>query len=87
MIALLMLKGKIPYDPKLLDMLKGIYWKDINQKFKNDFDKGIEFVLTDLKSKDADVDFIRSKTGNIHQVACRLQLNYLGSKIKPPVAY
>lgn len=87
MIALLMLKNKIVYNPKLLDMLKGIFWKDINQKFKNDYDKAVEFVLADLKSKCVDVDFIQAEINKIYEVASNLQLNYLGEKIKPPVAY
>lgn len=87
MIALLMLKGKMIYEPKLLDMLKGIYWKEINQKFKNDYDQAIEFVLADLKSKNIDVDFIQIEIGKIYERVGDLQLNYLGEKIKPPVAY
>ena len=87
MIALLMLKGIIIYDPKLLGMLKEIVWKDINQKFKNDYDKAIEFVLAELKSKNIDTVFIQSEIGKIYELACNLQLNYLGEKIKPPVAY
>lgn len=87
MISLLMLKGKISYEPKLLDLLKGIIWKDIMQKFKNDYDKGIDFVLADLRSKGIDVDFIQVEINKIYEVVSNLQLNYLGAKIKPPVAY
>lgn len=87
MIALLMLKNKIVYNPKLLDMLKGIFWKDINQKFKNDYDRAIEFVLADLDTKGIDTAFVRSEIAKIYDYACSLQLGYLGEKIKPPVAY
>lgn len=87
MIALLMLKGKITYNEKLLGMLKGIYWKDINQKFKNEYDKAIEFVLADLQTKGVDINFIQSEVDKIYKIACNLSLNYLGEKRKPPVAY
>ena len=87
MIALLMLKGTISYNEKLLEMLKDIYWKDINQRFKNDYDKAIEYVLTDLQVKGVDVGYVRSEVDKIYAVACNLRLNYLGEKIKPPVAY
>jgi hypothetical protein len=44
-IAFLMMKGVILYDPEYAFMLKGIPRKDINQKFNNDFDKAIEYIL------------------------------------------
>lgn len=87
MVALLMLKGKIDYNDSLLNLLKGIYWKDINQKFKNDYDKAIEFVLADLQKKGIDVGFIRSEISKIYKEVCELKLNYLGEKRKPPVGY
>jgi hypothetical protein len=34
-IAFLMLKGILSYDEKIADSLKGIKWKDLNEKFKD----------------------------------------------------
>lgn len=34
-IAFLMLKGVLPFDQRLADGLKGIPWREINEKFKN----------------------------------------------------
>ncbi len=33
-IAFLMLKGLLPYDPQLAEKLKGVPWKELNEKFK-----------------------------------------------------
>ena len=38
-IALLMIKGIISHNSVFAEWLKGIKWKDINQKFKNDYQK------------------------------------------------
>lgn len=34
-VAVLMLKGLLPFDERLAEALKGIPWKDWNEKFKN----------------------------------------------------
>lgn len=87
MVAVLMLKDKLKYDTKLLELLKGIVWKDIMQKFKNDYDKGIEFVLNDLKNKSIDTTYIKSEIDSIYTEVCKLEIKQLGSKKIPPKAY
>lgn len=87
MIALLMLKQELKYDQELLEILKNIVWKDVMTKFKNDYSKGIEFVLVDLKSKGIDVDFVRNEVGKIYDEVCKLELGYLGKKKFPPKGY
>jgi len=47
-IAYLMFIGEIRFDMVAAEYLKNIPWKDINQKFKNDFEKAVEFTLKDL---------------------------------------
>lgn len=34
-IAFLMLKGVLPHDPRLAEALKGIPWREVNEKFKS----------------------------------------------------
>ena len=87
MLALLMLKGAINYDKSLLKPLSNIVWKDIMQKYKNDYDKGIEHVLRNLSEQGVDAEEIKAKIDPIYQQALSLQLNYLGSKTRPPNAY
>src|SRR3989339_2007322 len=45
-IAFLMKTGVLSFDEKTASLLENIAWKDINQKFKNDFDKTLEFILS-----------------------------------------
>ena len=35
MVAVLLMTDQIDYDKQLLGILAGIFWKDINQKYKN----------------------------------------------------
>ncbi len=44
-IAFLMKIGVLPYDEGIGNLLKDIKWKDINQRFKNDFEKTLDLIL------------------------------------------
>lgn len=83
MIAYLMLIGKIPYQEKLLEMLKGFCWKDINQHFKNNYEKSIKFVFGELKKEGKDTDFVRTEIKIIYDFVCSLQIKTLGKLQRP----
>ena len=84
MIAYLMLIGKIPYEQKLLEILRDICWEDLNKQFKNDYDKSIKVVLGELKSEGTDVEFVRNEIQKIYNFVCGLQIKTLG-KLQRPV--
>lgn len=84
-IAYLMAVGQLPYDPEIAKLLANVPWKDINQKFKNDFTAALVYVLSELSPEnrarlDAHVD-------KIYADLQRLDLDMLGPKIKPPSGY
>lgn len=83
MIAYLMLIGEIPYEKKMLEILKNICWKDLNQKFKNDYNKSIKLVLGELKREGEDIDFIKEEIQKIYNFVCRLEIKTLGNLQKP----
>lgn len=87
MIAILMLKGIVDYDKELLSPLKDIAWKDINQKYKDDFDLGLDYYFTNLFPKDLDLNIFKNKVKSIFDFVCTLKINHLGKKIQPPKAY
>jgi len=87
MIAVLMLKGEVVYDEKLLALLKGIYWKDVNQKFKNNYDESVEFVLKDLAGKGVNIDFIKKEVNKMFSDIIKKEFKFLGSKTLPPSGY
>ena len=84
-IAYLMLAGEVSYDPNVAELLKGIAWKDINQKFKNDFAKTIGHILT---GKNADEQTaIKAEVERIARQIKALDLDLLGPINKPPEGY
>ena len=49
-VAFLLQRGELEYRPEMGGLMKGIAWKDINQKFKNDFEKALEHILKDMEA-------------------------------------
>jgi hypothetical protein len=47
-IAVLLHLGKLPYDPGTAAPLKGIPWKELNDRFKRDYEKAIDHALVQL---------------------------------------
>lgn len=84
-IAYLMSTGVLPYDLELGACMKGIAWKDINQKFKNDFDKSLNSILGNI---DEDKKRQLSKyVGEVEEAIRKLGIGILGKKLKPPEGY
>ena len=86
-IAFLLLKGVISYNPKSSEMLKGIKWKDINQKFKNDYDKTEAYVGELMKERGLYFEELNKEVDKINEQLMNLKVKMLGNKIKPPVGY
>ncbi|MEI8067631.1 MAG: hypothetical protein WCG91_01615 [Candidatus Shapirobacteria bacterium] len=83
MIAYLMVVRVIPYKAELLDTLQNISWEDINENFKNDYDKSIKFVLGELKREGLDVEEIKKEVKKIYDFTCALKMKTLGEIQKP----
>jgi len=87
-IALLLANNVINYDSNFASYLKGFAWKDINQKFKNNFEKTNAYIDELLVAKyDIDlVDFHKHLQDILDDVNA-LELNKLGITKKPPSGY
>lgn len=84
-VAYLMTIGVVSYDPHMGELLKNIPWKDINQKFKNDFDAALEFILqskSEIERKE-----LKEFLEKIDKEIKTLNLGMLGEKQKPPAGY
>lgn len=84
-IAFLMKQGKLSYDEKVAALLKGIEWKDINQKFKNDFDKALQYILSTKTEEERKV--LELLVNKIDAELKGLSLILLGEKVVPPEGY
>lgn len=86
-LCLLMHLGEITFDNTLLEALKTIAWKDINQRYKNNFAKTEDEVLAIVEER----GFSQSKTkllvNECYQQVQSLRLTYLGKRLRPPKGY
>lgn len=84
-IAFLMKTKVLSYDAKLGGLLKGVAWKDINQKFKNNFDKALESIISSKTEEEKQelLDFCTKVYGEI----IKLNLGMLGKRTLPPAGY
>lgn len=51
-IAVLMLKGKLPLNKEILKYFKGINWKELNKKHKNKYSEALNEVLNNITAED-----------------------------------
>jgi hypothetical protein len=84
-IAYLFKVGVLEYKPELGELLKNISWKDINQKFKNDFDKTLDFILKPLTNIER--NNLKEFTDKISKDINTMSLGHLGKKTMPPEGY
>lgn len=87
MLAYFMLTGRISYNESVAQLLKGIPWKDINQRHKNDYDAAISEVLNELQKNGVETDKITTEVTRIYETVLQLQIGRLTSKKHPPKAY
>jgi len=69
----------------MAQLMKGIKWKDINQEFKNDFDKTLAYIESSLSEQEKET--LTSYVQQIDAEIAKLDLALLGSKTKPPEGY
>ena len=86
-IAFLMLKGRIKYDPTFTEALRDIKWKDVNVKFKNDYEKTEAYVLKITKERGSDTIKLKAEANNIFEQVKMLNMHFLGEKTLPPSGY
>lgn len=87
-IVLLLALGVVEYDPKLTEYLKGFAWKDINQKFNNDFTQTQAYIDKQIAKKhQVDLDDFHDALEKIQKEVNALELEKLEDDKKPPEGY
>lgn len=84
-VAFLMKTGVLSHDQNIGDLLKNVPWKDINQRFKNDFKKALDFILEPLSENNREA--LQYFVSKVDREIKELDLNFLGDKVKPPEGY
>ncbi len=87
MILFLMKIGKIKFDKNSAQALCGIKWKDLNTKFKNDFERTIKYCHKLIQKNNFDLEAFLQDVEKINQQIKKLKFKKLGKRIAPPKGY
>lgn len=83
-IAVLMLQKKLPFNKSIADNFKGINWKMLNSKYRNNYSKALSEVLEPLSQNGVDCNAINDDVLKIYEKLKSLELEYRRSLIRPP---
>ena len=86
-ISLLLFIEKIKYDAAILSYFKDISFKDINQKYKNDFDQANLEIVAMILARGLGEVKLNMESDSIFEQLAELKLEHLGQKIEPPSGY
>lgn len=82
-IAYLMLRGVVKYDERVAGALKGIKWKALNAQFRNDYEKAVAHILTQLPAG-IDAKDVEREVQRLADVLAAMKLRKLSPRVKPP---
>jgi hypothetical protein len=87
-VAFLLAKGILELNQDAAESLKGISWKDVNTKFKNDFTKTESYVREEaLKSGKISLEDLDTYLKTLQEKLGSLDLNRAAQGPPPPKAY
>ncbi len=86
-IAFLMIAGKIRYNKDFAEALKGIFWKDVNTTFKNNYAKTENYVFELAEKNGVSQTDLEAEAENILSQIKVLKLEKFGKRISPPNGY
>ncbi len=84
-IAVLILLGELERDVACEKLLKGIKWKDLNQKFKNEYGKTIAYIL--IGRNPSDHEMLEEYSTRVIQRLKTKKYKKLGKIKFPPSGY
>jgi len=83
-IAVLMVLGRLDFDGRVAQALSGIAWKQMNRRFRNDYDKAVESVLLNLDAEPGLRRRVASEVDKIFTQLETLDLERLPRRRRPP---
>ena len=86
-IAYLMKIWQLDFGNSFSNALKWIHWKDLNIKFKNDYEKTLQYVDNLLLSKNIDLEEFHSYINSVLKQIKTKKFKIPGKKLKPPKWY
>ena len=86
-IAFFMQKSILPFNEAFSKSLKGIPWKDLNQKNNNNFDKTVEEINANLKQRGQPFEEIEAFAKTVVDKINELEFNKPAKLPTPPKGY
>jgi hypothetical protein len=83
-IAVLMVLGKLDFHGRVAQALSGIAWKQMNRRFRNDYDKAVESVVLNLDVEPGLCQSVTSEVDKIFMQLETLDLESLPRRRRPP---
>lgn len=83
-IAVLMVQGKIPYNPEIAALFANIPWKEVNTRFKNKYKEALEYVLQQLADRQVDLKQVEAAMAADYAALEQLPVTLVKSKLRPP---
>ncbi|HWQ17225.1 MAG TPA: hypothetical protein VNL13_05275 [Sulfolobales archaeon] len=72
-VAVLMIKGALPFDAKIAEALKGVKWRQLNEKYKS-YAIVEDLLLRELKTRSIDPEYVKKYISNTMSALARLGL-------------
>jgi hypothetical protein len=82
-LAVLMLQGRLSYDPQTASLFKNINWKKLNTQFKNKYADAVKEIFRDLRNRGIDTDEITRQVQAGYNELKRLDISLKKSSTKP----
>lgn len=83
-IAVLLMIGKLSFNAHVAELLAGIPWKTVNEQFKRDYDKAINYVLEQIEAKGGSRTEITQEVDKIYDQLGKLRLQRAKRRRQPP---
>lgn len=80
-IAVLMLQGRVSYDKDIAKLFAHINWTALNQKFKNDYTKAVNFII---KEHNYDSESIKAAVNQVFDELKASTIYVKRSSLRPP---
>lgn len=83
-IAVLLLRGELPYDEHIVKLFGDIKWKTINTRHTNKYDQTLAEIFYDLAMQGVDLQPIQENFRAVYEQLESLSLKITKSALRPP---
>jgi hypothetical protein len=83
-VAVLLVTGRLTFDPAVATALGGIAWKELNRRFRNDYEAAIADVLGGVEARGFSAAPVQDEVARIMERLAALALERLPRRVRPP---